>query len=142
MKVLRHVKKLSKHRCPEYPNSKAVYDGSGAYSYAYSKKRSAHCNGNTNGQREAVRMDISDWRKKIDELDEQIVVLISKRAEAAKAIGELKRGSQLPVYEPGREQTVFNHVKTVNPGPLDDVELLHVYERIIDVMRTLQRRDI
>lgn len=86
-------------------------------------------------------MDISDWRKKIDELDEQIVVLISKRAEAAKAIGELKRGSQLPVYEPGREQTVSNHVKAVNPGPLDDAELLHVYERIIDVMRTLQRRD-
>jgi chorismate mutase len=86
-------------------------------------------------------MDISDWRKKIDELDEQIVALISKRAEAAKAIGELKRGSQLPVYEPGREQTVFNHVKAVNPGPLDDAELLHVYERIIDVMRTLQRRD-
>ena len=47
-------------------------------------------------------MDISDWRKKIDELDEQIVQLISKRAEAAKAIGELKRETQLPVYEPGR----------------------------------------
>ena len=30
-------------------------------------------------------MDIYDWRKKIDELDEQIVALISKRAEAAKA---------------------------------------------------------
>ena len=69
------------------------------------------------------------------------MVLISKRAEAAKAIGELKRGAELPVYEPGREQSVFNHVKAMNPGPLDDAELLHVYERIIDVMRTLQRRD-
>jgi len=29
-------------------------------------------------------MDISDWRQKIDELDEQIVQLISKRAEAAR----------------------------------------------------------
>ena len=46
-------------------------------------------------------MDISDWRKKIDEMDEQIVRLISKRAEAAKAIGELKRDGKLPVYEPG-----------------------------------------
>jgi chorismate mutase-like protein len=86
-------------------------------------------------------MDISEWRQKIDELDEQIVALISKRAEAAKGIGELKRGSQLPVYEPGREQTVFNHVKAVNRGPLSDAEILDVYERIIDVMRTLQRRD-
>ena len=86
-------------------------------------------------------MDISDWRQKIDELDEQIVRLISKRAEAAKAIGEIKRVSQLPVYEPGREQAVFDHVRKVNPGPLADAEMLHVYERIIDVMRTLQRRD-
>jgi chorismate mutase len=85
-------------------------------------------------------MDISDWRKKIDELDEQIVRLICQRAEAAQAIGELKRISDLPVYEPKREQAVFDHVRAVNPGPLDDAELLHVYERIIDVMRTLQKR--
>ncbi len=85
-------------------------------------------------------MDISDWRQKIDELDEQIVRLISQRAEAAQAIGELKRTSDLPVYEPKREQAVFDHVRAVNPGPLDDAELLHVYERIIDVMRTLQKR--
>jgi chorismate mutase len=85
-------------------------------------------------------MEISDWRKKIDELDEQIVRLINQRAEAAEAIGELKRAVELPVYEPQREQAVFEHVRAVNPGPLDDAELLHVYERIVDVMRTLQRR--
>jgi chorismate mutase len=117
--------------------SSGGYHGSGKYSPARARLR---CPRNDR-QGEADRMDISDWRKKIDELDEQIVVLISNRAEAAKAIGELKRGADLPVYEPGREQTVFNHVRAVNPGPLDDAELLHVFERIIDVMRTLQRRD-
>jgi len=86
-------------------------------------------------------MDISDWREQIDALDEQIVQLISKRAEAAKAIGELKRTANLPVYEPGREQNVFDHVRRVNPGTLPDSEILHIYERIIDVMRSLQRRD-
>jgi chorismate mutase len=86
-------------------------------------------------------MDISDWRQKIDDLDEQIVALISKRAEAAKAIGELKKHRELPVYEPQREKHVFEHVQRINPGPLADSEMLHVYERIIDVMRTLQRRD-
>ena len=87
-------------------------------------------------------MEIEDWRKKIDGLDEQIVKLISERAEAAKAIGLAKRDKLLPVYEPKREQDVFAHVKAINPGPLDDAELLHVYERLMDVMRTLQRRDI
>ncbi len=87
-------------------------------------------------------MDIAEWRKIIDDMDVQIVELINKRAEAAKAIGDLKRQSTLPVYEPQRERDVFEHVKRVNPGPLDNAELLHVYERIIDVMRTLQRRDL
>lgn len=87
-------------------------------------------------------MDISDWRKKIDELDEQIVRLISQRAEAAKAIGDLKKTAALPVYEPKREQNVFDHVRSANPGPLADAEIQHVYERIIDVMRSLQRRDL
>ena len=86
-------------------------------------------------------MDIADWRKKIDGLDEQIVELISKRAEAAKAIGELKQQSTLPVYEPARETEVFEHVKRVNPGPLSDEQIVDVYIRIIDVMRMLQRRD-
>jgi chorismate mutase len=86
-------------------------------------------------------MDISDWRQKIDELDIEIVRLINQRAEAARAIGEIKRKSDLPVYEPRREQDVFDRVRAANPGPLDDAALLHVYERIIDVMRTLQRRD-
>ena len=85
-------------------------------------------------------MEIEDWRKKIDDMDEQIVELISKRAEAAKAIGDIKRQGTLPVYEPQRERDVFDHVKRVNPGPLSDLEMIHVYERIIDVMRTLQRR--
>ena len=86
-------------------------------------------------------MDISDWRQKIDELDLEIVRLINRRAEAARQIGEIKRMAELPIYEPNREQEVFDRVRLANPGPLSDTELLHVYERIIDVMRTLQRRD-
>ena len=85
-------------------------------------------------------MEIADWRDRIDELDEQIVALINRRAEAAHAIGELKREAALPVYEPKREQQVFDHVRSVNPGPLGDAEIQHVFERIIDVMRTLQQR--
>ncbi len=45
------------------------------------------------------------------------------------------------VYEPGRESQVFDHIRAVNPGPLPDSEMLHIYERIIDVMRSLQKKD-
>jgi chorismate mutase len=84
-------------------------------------------------------MEIADWRKRIDELDEQIVQLLSERAAAAVAIGQLKAQNSAPIYEPQREQTVFQHVRDVNPGPLSGAQLQHVYERLMDVMRSLQR---
>jgi chorismate mutase len=52
-------------------------------------------------------MEIADWRKKIDELDVEIVRLISARAEAACAIGAIKRKESLPIYEPNREKVVY-----------------------------------
>ena len=87
-------------------------------------------------------MDIADWRRKIDELDRQIVALISERAAAAQAIGRLKRQTDLPVYEPNRERVIFDNVRSHNPGPLPDIELVHIYERIVDVMRALQRNEL
>jgi chorismate mutase-like protein len=84
-------------------------------------------------------MDIPDWRNKIDQLDEQIVRLLSERAAAAMAIGALKHQSNAPIYEPQREQAVFEHVRKVNPGPLTGAQIQDVYERLMDVMRALQR---
>ena len=85
-------------------------------------------------------MDIPDWRNKIDELDEKIVQLLSERAAAAVAIGKLKAETSAPIYEPQREQAVFEHVRRINPGPLSGTQVQDVYERLMDVMRSLQRQ--
>ena len=84
-------------------------------------------------------MEIADWRKKIDSLDKQIVALLSERAAAAVAIGELKRRNSAPIYEPDREGAVSEHVRASNPGPLTAAQVQDIYERIMDVMRALQR---
>lgn len=84
-------------------------------------------------------MEISDWRSKIDELDEQITSLLNKRAEAAMEIGKLKMANAAAIYEPKREDQVYAHVAAVNPGPLTSGELTDIYQRIMDVMRNKQR---
>ena len=38
-------------------------------------------------------MDIEGWRKKIDDLDQKLVALLSERARAAVEIGKLKRNT-------------------------------------------------
>jgi chorismate mutase len=87
-------------------------------------------------------VNIEEWRQKIDELDRQIVALISERARAAQAIGQLKQVDALPIYEPGREKVIFQNVRSANHGPLPDIELTHIYERIIDVMRAMQKNEL
>ncbi len=87
-------------------------------------------------------MDIAEWRKKIDEIDAQLVELLSARARAAHEIGRLKRDAGMPIYEPDREQTVLAHVTQANPGPLSDRELASIYERIMDIMRLIQQEEI
>jgi chorismate mutase len=87
-------------------------------------------------------MTIEDWRKKIDALDLQIVELLNQRAEAARAIGELKKSTDLPIYEPNREHVIFENARTHNRGPLPDSELVFIYQRIIAVMRALQRNEL
>ena len=87
-------------------------------------------------------MDIADWRRKIDELDEQLVRLISERARCAVEIGKLKQNSDLPVYEPDRERVIFENIARENHGPLSQVQMRQVYERLVDVMRQIQSDEI
>jgi chorismate mutase len=70
------------------------------------------------------------------------VELISARAQAAHEIGKLKRGIGMPIYEPDRERIVFDNARKWNKGPLPDRDLLRIYERIIDIMRQIQREEI
>jgi chorismate mutase len=87
-------------------------------------------------------MDIADWRTKIDEIDRKLVEMLNLRAEAAQEIGRLKRVSDMPIYEPDRERTVLAKVQEANRGPLQHRHLLQIYERIMDVMRNIQKDEI
>jgi chorismate mutase len=68
--------------------------------------------------------------------------LLNQRAECAVEIGRLKRNTSLPVYEPDREKQILENVCRANRGPLSDADLKRVYERMIDVMRTIQQLDM
>jgi chorismate mutase len=87
-------------------------------------------------------MDIADWRKKIDDIDQKLVEILNQRAQAAQEIGRLKRQSDLPVYEPDRERIVLEQVQQGNQGPLQHRHLIQIYERIMDVMRNIQKEEI
>jgi len=83
--------------------------------------------------------EIDVLRRRIDDLDEALVRLLSQRAECALAIGRAKKELGLEVYQPAREAEVLNHVQQLNPGPLDDGAIRRLFERVIDEARRLER---
>jgi len=84
-------------------------------------------------------MDISDIRRRIDTLDEEIVRLINERAECAQRIGEAKLSSDRPAYVPERERQVLERVAGRNTGPLSTAALQAIYREIVSACRALER---
>jgi chorismate mutase len=87
-------------------------------------------------------MEIEDWRKKIDAIDLELVRLLNERGIAARAIGRLKQQTNLPIYEPQREETILENVSKANPGPLPTPDLHFIFQNIIAVMRSFQHSDV
>ncbi len=83
--------------------------------------------------------DIDGWRKRIDEIDQELIRLLNERARCAMEIGHIKTQLGLPAWQPQREIEILRHVVKSNPGPLDDAAIRRLFERIIDEARSLER---
>jgi chorismate mutase len=83
--------------------------------------------------------EIEAWRRRIDQIDTQLMGLLNSRSACAVEIGRIKRTLGLPVYSPEREARILERVMRENPGPLDPTAVKRVFERIIDESRRLER---
>jgi chorismate mutase len=83
---------------------------------------------------------LADCRRQIDAVDLKIVELLNERTGIVHEIGRIKHQFAMPVYEPKREDQVFENVTSHNPGPLTGDALKRIFERIIDEMRTIQQK--
>lgn len=76
-------------------------------------------------------MDISDWRKRIDEVDAKLVELLSDRSGCVVEIGRIKGRRRLAVRDPQREERILQRIARNNKGPLADEALARIFEAII-----------
>ena len=76
-------------------------------------------------------MKIEDWREEIDAIDQELLLLLNRRARMAQKIGALKRAAGLPIYDADREHSVLSQVQDANAGPLDEPAVAKLFRRII-----------
>ena len=82
---------------------------------------------------------IKSLRTEIDQIDDSISVLLQKRFECAKQIGQLKMQNSLAVKDEKRELQVFENA-TKNVKSINEKEAIkRIYTAIIQECRNLQK---
>src|SRR5437016_14390383 len=83
-------------------------------------------------------MNLDDWRSRINDLDNQILDLLTQRAEAALQIGDLKRRQDAPSYAPEREADIVRRLIEKNRGPLASDTVAAVWPQILSGGRRVE----
>jgi chorismate mutase-like protein len=84
-------------------------------------------------------MNISDWRRRMDDIDKKLVELLNERSQCALEVGKLKQAAGMPIYQPSRENEVLANAARNNKGPLSNAAIRRLFERIIDEARSAER---
>jgi len=86
-------------------------------------------------------MELSEIRKEIDGIDDELVRLFVRRLKAADAVAAAKGASGCAVRDPERERDVLaKAAQAAGPGFADDVQTL--FETLLSVSRARQRGDL
>jgi len=84
-------------------------------------------------------MCLEELRKRIDELDGNLVEMLNERARIVVEIGKLKSKTDRPIYAPDREKEVFARIAEANKGPLPDRALVAIWRELMSGSFVLER---
>lgn len=82
---------------------------------------------------------LKSLRDDIDQIDAELLALISRRAQLARRVAEVKDGDGAEVYRPDREAEVLRRLRADNPGPLSDGAVTRLFQEIMSACRALEK---
>lgn len=85
-------------------------------------------------------MDLSDWRARIDTVDQLLVDLLNRRMRYALSIGEIKRQQGQPIFDPKREKEVLDALRSYNEGPISAAAIEEIFARVMKEARELEEQ--
>ena len=86
---------------------------------------------------------LDQLRSQIDQLDKQLLEIISARAKCASEVGTYKRENDqadCQFYRPEREANVLRRVAELNPGPLSDEEMARLIREVMSACLAVERQ--
>ena len=84
-------------------------------------------------------MELTKYRDQINEIDDQILGLLQKRAEISKQVGAVKAETGVAeVYVPHRQKQIIERLKAQNHGKFPEAALEAIWTEILSASRSLQ----
>ena len=84
-------------------------------------------------------MNLENIRRRIDEIDSDLVTLLNERIRNALEIGKLKTQGDHEIYVPMREREVLDRVLSLNEGPITETSIRAIYREIMSAAISLER---
>ena len=84
-------------------------------------------------------MDLTDLRKQIDAIDDQLVALFGQRMEIAAQIADYKKENHLPILVPGREREKLQDVASKAAPEMENYTRV-LYSMLFELSRSYQSR--
>tara|TARA_B100001179_G_scaffold206980_1_gene171235 strand:+ start:983 stop:1258 length:276 start_codon:yes stop_codon:yes gene_type:complete len=84
--------------------------------------------------------NINSLRKKIDELDDQMIDLVVQRLAIAKEIGDIKETNGIEVIDPYRESQIINRITEKLAGTLEKKDITAIFDPIYSISKRLQKK--
>lgn len=85
--------------------------------------------------------ELKQLRGTLDEINAQLLKLISERASIVKEIGLLKQKQGIPKFDPVRENEMLEQLVALNEGPFEDATIRHLFKQIFKASLDLQQED-
>jgi len=82
--------------------------------------------------------ELEKLRKEIDQIDNEILKLLNKRAEVVIEIAHIKRDEKANFYSPEREREIIEHLTSINKGPFPNDTLKVLYREILSASLSLE----
>jgi chorismate mutase len=85
--------------------------------------------------------DLKQLRKRVDEVDDQILNALSERVKVCKSIGEAKKAQGIPIKDSDREKEVYRNARQKAGNlALDPTQVEAVYREIVNMCSSVQEK--
>ncbi|TLS39083.1 bifunctional 3-deoxy-7-phosphoheptulonate synthase/chorismate mutase [Pseudalkalibacillus caeni] len=88
-----------------------------------------------------ANVQIEELRKKLDEINDNLLDLINERAEIVQQIGRVKKTQGMNRFDPVRERKMLDMISEKNEGPFETSTLQHIFKEIFKASLELQEDD-